>query len=41
MAPRETENYAYAKFCGYKERASRYVTAFSGVVNLVNSSWLW
>ena len=33
MAPRETENNAYAKFCGDKERALWYVRAFSGVVN--------
>ena len=33
MAPRETENNAYAKFCGDKERALWYVMAFSGVVN--------
>ena len=33
MAPRETENNAYAKFCGDKRRASWYVMVFSGVVN--------
>ena len=33
MAPRETENNAYAKFWGDKRRALRYVTVFSGVVN--------
>ena len=33
MAPRETKNNAYAKFCGDKQRALWYVMAFSGVVN--------
>ena len=33
MAPRETENNAYAKFCGDKQRALWYVMVFSGVVN--------
>ena len=33
MAPRETENNAYAKFWGDKERALWYVMVFSGVVN--------
>ena len=33
MAPRETENSAYAKFCGDKQRRLRYVMIFSGVVN--------
>ena len=33
MAPRETENNAYAKFWGDKERALGYVIVFSGVVN--------
>ena len=33
MAPRETENYAYAKFWGDKQRALWYVMVFSGVVN--------
>ena len=33
MAPRETENNAYAKFLGDKERALWYVILFSGVVN--------
>ena len=33
MAPRETENNAYAKFCGDKQRALWYVIVFSGVVN--------
>ena len=32
MAPRETENDAYAKFWGDKERALWYVMVFSGVV---------
>ena len=34
MAPRETENNAYAKFWGDKKRALWYVMVFSGVVNL-------
>ena len=33
MAPRETENNAYAKFLGDKQRALWYVMAFSGVAN--------
>ena len=33
MAPRETENNAYAKFWGDKQRALWYVLVFSGVVN--------
>ena len=33
MAPRETENNAYAKFWGDKQRASWDVMVFSGVVN--------
>ena len=33
MAPRETENSAYAKFWGDKQRALWYVLTFSGVVN--------
>ena len=33
MAPRETENNAYAKFWGDKQRALWYVMLFSGVVN--------
>ena len=33
MAPRETENNAYAKFLGDKQGALWYVMAFSGVVN--------
>ena len=33
MAPRETENNAYEKCLGDKERASRYVMVFSIVVN--------
>ena len=33
MAPRETENNAYAKFWGDKQRALWYVMAFSVVVN--------
>ena len=33
MAPRETENNAYAKFWGEKQGALWCVTVFSGVVN--------
>ena len=33
MAPRETENNAYAKFWGDKQRALWYAMVFSGVVN--------
>ena len=33
MAPRETENDAYAKFRGDKQRALWFVMVFSGVVN--------
>ena len=33
MAPTETENNAYAKFWGDKQRALWYVRVFSGVVN--------
>ena len=33
IAPRETENNAYAKSWGDKQRALWYVTVFSGVVN--------
>ena len=33
IAPRETENNAYAKFWGDKQRALWYVMVFSGVVN--------
>ena len=33
MAPRETENNAYAKFWGGKQRVLWYVMVFSGVVN--------
>ena len=33
MAPRETENNAYAKFWTDKQRALWYVMVFSGVVN--------
>ena len=33
MAPRETENNAYTKFWGDKQRALWYVIVFSGVVN--------
>ena len=37
MAPRETENNAYAKFWGDKQRALWYVMVFSGVVNDLRS----
>ena len=37
MAPRETENNAYAKFWGDNQRALWYVTVFSGVVNSLRS----
>ena len=33
MAPRETEDYAHAKFWGDKQRALWYAMVFSGVVN--------
>ena len=33
MAPRETENNAYAKFWDDKQRVLWYVMVFSGVVN--------
>ena len=33
MTPRETENNAYAKFWGDKQRALWYVMVFSRVVN--------
>ena len=33
MAPRETEDNAYAKFWGHKQRTLWYVMVFSGVVN--------
>ena len=36
MALRETENNAYAKFWGEKQRALWYVMVFSGVVNTVS-----
>ena len=35
MAPRETENNAYAKYWGDKQRALWYAMVFSGVVNTV------
>ena len=41
MAPRETENNAYAKFWGDKQRALWYVMVFFGVVNygmIINAS---
>ena len=36
MAPRETENNAYAKFWDDKQRALWYVMVFSAVVNTVS-----
>ena len=36
MAPRETENNAYAKFLGDKQRALWFVMVFSGVVNYLD-----
>ena len=39
MAARETENNAYAKFLGDKQRALWYVMVFSGVVNLITRVW--
>ena len=35
MDPRETENNAYAKFWGHKQRVLWYVMVFSGVVNCI------
>ena len=37
MASRETENNAYAKLWGDKQRASWYVVVLSGVVNFTSS----
>ena len=39
MDPRETENNAYAKFWGYKQRALWQVMVFSGVVNFLTKAW--
>ena len=39
MAPRETENNAYAKFWGDKQRALWYVIVFSRVVNFLTKAW--
>ena len=36
MAPRETENNAYTKFWGEKQRALWYVMVFSGVIIRLN-----
>ena len=36
MVPRESEDYAYAKFWGDKQRALWYVTLFSGVVSIAS-----
>ena len=41
MAPRETENNAYAKFWGDKQRALWYVMVFSGVANTVTMALLF
>ena len=41
MAPRETENNAYAIFWGDKQRALRYVMVFSGVANSASVQWQW
>ena len=41
MAPRETENNAYAKFWGEKQRALWYVMVFSGVVNYLLACLAW
>ena len=38
MAQRETENNAYAKFWGDKQRALWYVMVFSGVVNIMRTA---
>ena len=39
MAPRETENNAYAKCWDDKQRALCYVMTFSGVVNSVRKDY--
>ena len=39
MAPRKTENNAFAKFWGDKQRALWYVTVFSLVVNWTSMLW--
>ena len=41
MVPRETENKAYAKFWGEKQRALWYVMVFSGVVNYLLACLAW
>ena len=41
MAPRETENNAYAKFWGDKQRALWYVMIFSVVVNWIAQTVQW
>ena len=40
MAPRETENSAYAKFWADKQRAFWYVMLLSVVVNLLDSAFV-
>ena len=39
MARRETENNAYAKFWGDKQKTLWYVMVFSGVVNCYSLTW--
>ena len=39
MAPRETENNAYAIFWADKQRTLWYVMVFSGVANCQNGFW--
>ena len=41
MAQRETENNAYAKFWGDKQRALCYVMVFSAVVNCIAQTVQW
>ena len=41
MAPQKTENNAYAKFWGDKQRALWYVMVFSGVVNSSAKKVVW
>ena len=40
MAPRETENNAYAKFWADKQRAFWYVMLLSVLVNLLDSAFV-
>ena len=39
MAPRETEDNAYANFWGDKQRALWYAMVFSGVVNCIDPQY--